>query len=183
MADPIPMNSPADFLPNESVPVVRLNPETRRRELVHLRWGLIPSWADDPSIASRLTHARAETVATKPAFRDSFRQRRCLLVVDSFNVGRQSGKSYAIQMINGKPFGVGAIWDRWVIGGSEPIESCALITTEANELVRPINDRMPVTIAEEDYGRWLDPEFHEEPELERMMEPFPEEEMTVVPSK
>jgi len=104
----------------------------------------------DPSIGCRRPHARCETVATKPAFRDAFRQRRCLVVVDSFDVGKGRGRERkAIQMKDGKPFGVGAIWDRWQHGDGEAVESCAIITTAANELVSPINDRMPVIIANE----------------------------------
>lgn len=164
--------------------MVRLNPQTHHRELVHLRWGLVPSWADDPSISSRLTHARAETVATKPAFRDAFRQRRCLVVVDSFYLaksGRGRRRSYVIQMKDGRPFGVGGIWERSQQGGAEPVETCAVITTEANELVGPINDRMPVIVAEEDYEAWLDPEFRDAEELARMMSPFVAEAMVVTP--
>ncbi len=174
----------SDFVPSEPLPVVRLNPETHERELVHLRWGLVPSWTTDPSIGSRLTHARAETVATKPAFRDAFRLRRFLVVVDSFFLaksGRGKRRRYVIQMKDGRPSGVGAIWDHWQQGEAEPLETCAVITTEANELGSPINDRMPVIIANKDYGRWLDPEFHDKQELVRMMRPFPAEVMVVSP--
>lgn len=131
----------ANFTPAEQVPVVRLNPETHERELVHLHWGLVPSWGSDLPIGKRLVHARCETVATKPAFRDSFRLRRCLVVVDSFDVGKRRGKSYRIQMKDGKPFDVGAMWDRWQ-GGDQAVESCAIITTATNESVSPINKRM-----------------------------------------
>jgi len=162
----------ADFLPTETVPVVRLNPETHQRELVQLRWGLIPSWAKHPSISSRLIYARAETVATKRSFQDAFRQRRCLVVVDSFRLGRRT-----IQMNDGRPFGMGGLWERWQ--GDQEIESCAVITTTTNELVEPFNERMPVIIAEEDYAHWLDPEFFDAEELERMMQPFPSEDMVV----
>lgn len=174
----------ADFTPMERAPVVRVNPETHERELVRLRWGLIPSSAHDPSLGSRLIHARSETVATKPAFRESFRQRRCLVVVDSFDIGKRRGKgkkSYLIQMKDRKPFGVGAIWEWWQ-QGDEQIESCAIITTAANTLVSPINDRMPVIIAQEGYGPWLDPKFQDGDELERMMQPFSAEMMAVVPA-
>jgi putative SOS response-associated peptidase YedK len=180
------MNSPPDFVPSEPLPVVRLNPETHQRELVHLRWGLVPSWTTDPSIGSRLTHARAETVATKPAFRDAFRQRRCLVVVDSFffflaKSRKGKRRPNVIQMKDGRPFGVGGIWERWQQSDAEPVETCAVLTTEANELVGPINDRMPVIIAEEDYEAWLDPEFKDKLELERMMQPFAAEAMVVSP--
>ena len=169
------MSSPSDFLPTETVPVVRLNPETHHRELVHLRWGLIPSWAKDPSIGSRLTYARAETVATKRSFQDAFRQRRCLVVVDSFRLRRR-----AIQMKDGRPFGMGGVWERWE--GNGQIESCAVITTTANELVEPFNDRMPVIVAEEDYDRWLDPKSQDAEELDRMMRPYSADSMMVVPA-
>lgn len=179
------MASSSDFVPNEPLPVVRLNPETHQRELVHLRWGLVPSWTTDPSSGSRLPHARADTVATKPAFRDVFRQRRCLVVVDSFFLaksGRDKRRSYVIQMKDGKPFGVGAIWDRWQQADAERVETCAVITTEANEVVSLINDRMPVIIAEEDYEDWLDTEIFDLQELERMLRPFAAEAMNGRPS-
>jgi putative SOS response-associated peptidase YedK len=173
------MNTSTDFLPSQAVPVVRLNPQTHHRELVHLQWGMVPTSAADPSAARRLTHARSETVATKPSFRDSFRQRRCLLVVDSFNLGKRSRR--AIQMKDGKPFGIAAIWDRWQAGDGEPLETCAVITMAANDLVLPINDRMPAIIAKTDHDRWLDPEFFDLEELERMMEVFPSKAMVISP--
>ena len=106
------MAASSDLVPSEPLPVVRLNPETHQRELARLRWGLVPSWTTDPSIGSRLTRARAETVATKSAFRDAFRLRRCLVVVDSFHLaqsGRGKRRRYVIQMKDHRPFGVGAI--------------------------------------------------------------------------
>ena len=174
------MDLSPDFVPSEPIPVVRLNPETREREFVHLHWGLIPAWVSGPSLGSRLTHARAETVATKRAFREVFRRRRCLVVMDSFHLSRR-GKPYLIQMQDGQPFGVGAIWDGWQGDDENYIESCAVITTAANEVVQPINDRMPVIIAPEDYDRWLDQEFYDAEELERMMQPWPSDRMLVSP--
>ncbi len=171
----------SDFVPSEPVPVVRLNPETREREFVHLHWGLIPAWVSDPTFGSRLPHARAETVATKRAFREAFRRRRCLVVVDSCRLSRRR-KSYLIQMTDGQPFGMGAVWDRWQKDDRGPIQSCAIITTTANEVVQPINDRMPAIIAPSDYDRWLDPEFYDAEELERMMRPWPSDRMLVSPA-
>jgi putative SOS response-associated peptidase YedK len=161
------------FVPSQLVPVIRINPETHQREMVKLRWGLIPSWASDSSIGDRLTHARAESVATKRAFREAFRQRRCLIVTDGVELGK--GR---IEMKDGRPFGMGGLWERWE--GGEAVEICALITTSANEAVQHVSARMPVIIAEEDYDRWLDPEFLDAEELERMMGPFPADEMVVV---
>jgi putative SOS response-associated peptidase YedK len=105
-----------------------------------LRWGLVPSWEDSSTVGVRMTHARAETVATQRAFPEAFRHRRCLIVVDSFYLSR-----HVIQMADDRPFGVAAIWERW--RRDELLESCAVITTDANELVRVINDRMPAIIA------------------------------------
>lgn len=168
----------------EQVLVVRQNPETHQRESVTVQWGLVPSRAESPKVGSRLIHARAETVATKPAFREAFISRRCLIVVDSFALswGRKAAQKqrFAIRMKDGRPFGVGGVWERWQ-HDDETIESCAVITTASDDLVRPINDRMPSIIAPEDYDRWLAPEFHDVQELERMMQPFSSEELMVVP--
>jgi putative SOS response-associated peptidase YedK len=171
----------AEFTPGERLPVVRLNSETRQRELVKLHWGLVPSWAKSPAMSGHLTHARAETVASKPAFREAFRHRRCLVAVDSFAIGKRSGKT--IQMKDHRPFGIGGIWEWWQWDDQEPVQSCAVITTEANELVRPVNSRMPVIIAEGDYGRWLDPGFFDAEALEQTMQPFAEEGMEVVSAR
>jgi putative SOS response-associated peptidase YedK len=106
------------------------------------------------------------------------------VVMDSFCLaksGRGKRRPYVIQMKDGRPFGVGGIWDRWQHRDAKPLETCAVITTEANELVGPINDRMPVIVAHEDYGAWLDPAFDDAEELARMMRPFPAEAMTVTP--
>lgn len=178
---------PTEFVPRNLVLVIRRNPDTGQRESVRLRWGLVPSWADDPAIGTRLTHARAETVATKRAFREAFRQRRCLMVVDGFYLWKSRGRGrkkqpYVIQMKDRHPFGVGAVWERWQPPEGEPLESCAVITTVANDVVRPINDRMPVIIPSEDYEDWLNPGFFDAQELDRMMAPFPPGEMAIDPA-
>ncbi len=171
-------STPAAFTPLEQVLVVRQNPQTHQRESVRMQWGLVPSWAESPAIGSRLVHARAETVGTKRAFREAFRHRRCLIVMDSFQLSGRMNRR-VIQMKDGHPFGVGGVWERWQ-RGDEHIESCALITSEANDLVRTINDRMPVIIAAEDYDRWLDPTFFDAEELQRTMQPYLADKMIVV---
>jgi putative SOS response-associated peptidase YedK len=148
------------FTPLEQMLVVRQNPEPHERESVMMCWGLVPSWAESPAIGNRLIHARAETVATKPSFREAFRARRCLIVVDSFQASARK-RQLAIQMKDGRPFGIGGLWER----GQDGLESCVVITTEANDLVVPINGRMPVIVALEDYDRRLDPEFYDLEEL------------------
>jgi putative SOS response-associated peptidase YedK len=160
-----------NIAPSQPVPVVRLSPE---RQLVFLRWGLIPSWADDPTIGNRLINARAESVAEKPAFRAAFRQRRCLVVADGFYEWRGSGKArqpYFFRMRDDRPLGFAGLWESWEGADHRAIESCTILTTAANDLVRPVHERMPVIVAPADYARWLEPAFQPEPLLE-LLRPY-----------
>ena len=148
-----------NIAPGQSVPVVRVNPATHQREWVLLRWGLVPSWADEPAIGNRLVNARSETAATKPAFRSALRARRCLVVADGFyewqaRDGRKQ-PSY-IQWGAGGPIGFGGLWERWEKSGTV-IESCTILTCAANDTMQPIHHRMPVVIPPEEFARWLDP--------------------------
>lgn len=135
------------------------------RELTLLQWGLIPSWADDPKIGNRLINARAETVASKPAFRSAFKHRRCLIPADGFYEWKQTGRGvkqpFHIARRDGMPLALAGLWERWHQGDAAAIESCTIITTDANESLRELHDRMPVIIEPGDYARWLDP--HEQP--------------------
>ncbi len=142
-----------------------------RRHLVLLRWGLIPSWAKDPSIGARMINARAETLAVKPAFRSAFRKRRCLVAADGFYEWQKRGKGpkqpYRIATQNSGPFAFAGLWERWrdPAEGHE-VESCTIVTTGANALLSPIHNRMPVILAPESYDLWLDPEA----ELDRVQD-------------
>jgi len=166
------------------VPVVRLKPSTNEREMVMLRWGLIPHWAKDGS-GNLMINARADTVADKPAFRDAFRRRRCLIVADGFyEWQRTSGKkqTYFIGMRDESPFAFAGLWESWGDDPfGEPIESCAIITTDANEILRPIHNRMPVILQPKDYAKWLDPEIQDAAELQDLLVPFPAEKMRTYP--
>lgn len=132
------------------------------RHLVLLRWGLIPGWAKDPSIGSRMINARAETLAEKPAFRSAFAKRRCLVPADGFYEWQKrdggAKQPYWIARPDGGPFAFAGLWERWrdPRDGSR-VESCTLVTTEANATLRPIHPRMPVTLAPEAHALWLDP--------------------------
>ena len=145
--------------PTQSVPIVRRG--EAGRELVTVRWGLVPFWAKDLKIGHKLINARAETVADKPAFRDAFKRRRCLVIADGFYEWRRidGGKQpYLIRVAGGRPFAFAGLWDHWTDKQSgERVESCTIIVTAANALVAPIHDRMPVILAPADYDRWLDP--------------------------
>jgi putative SOS response-associated peptidase YedK len=130
---------------------------------VLLRWGLIPSWAKDPSIGARMINARAETLAEKPAFRSAFRKRRCLVAADGFYEWQQRGtgpkQPYRIAARNSGPFAFAGLWERWRNPAEgHDVESCTIVTTGANALLSPIHNRMPVILAPESYDLWLDPE-------------------------
>ena len=140
-----------------------------------LRWGLIPSWAKDPAIGNRMINARAETIASKPAFRDAFRRRRCLIVADGFYEWQEVGSARVpmwIHRASHRPFTFAGIWDRWKPPEGEPIFSCAIITTEANDALRPIHERMPVILPPEDRATWLDPDADPET-LAALLRPYP----------
>jgi putative SOS response-associated peptidase YedK len=148
-----------NIAPTQIVPAVRFG-ESGKRQLVGLRWGLIPSWAKDTKIAYSTLNARADTVATKPAFRAAFKKRRCLIVADGYYEWLKDGKEkqpILYEVDGGKSFAFAGLWEWWPgpAGKDEPIESCTIITTEANELAREVHDRMPVILDAADYDAWL----------------------------
>jgi putative SOS response-associated peptidase YedK len=150
------------------------------RELAWHRWGLIPTWASDPSIGNRLINARGETVAEKPSFRSAFRKRRCLVLADGFYEWQAAGKKtkqpYLFRLRSQEPFAFAGLWESWQ-GGEEEVQTCTMVTTEANAVVRPVHVRMPVILAPEAYDRWLDPHLAGDAVVE-LLRPYPAEEMT-----
>ncbi|MCL4743210.1 MAG: SOS response-associated peptidase [Phycisphaerales bacterium] len=143
--------------PTQPAPVVRLGEGGRIGAM--LRWGLVPSWADDPSIGGRMINARAETAAQKPAFRSAFARRRCLVPISGFYEwraveGRKAKQPYWIGRADREPFALAGLWERWEKRG-EPVETFTILTTAANDLLRPIHDRMPAVVERDDYGVWL----------------------------
>jgi putative SOS response-associated peptidase YedK len=172
-----------NIAPTQPAPVVRLVPDGGGRELAFFRWGLIPSWADDPSIGNSMINARAETVAAKPAYRRSFRAKRCLVVSDGFYEWRKRDgrkQPYYIHRKDDRPFAFAGLWDEWQRDG-DPIRSCTIITTDANALMAPIHDRMPVIVRPCDYGLWLDPAVADPGRLQPMLRPSPAEELDLYP--
>jgi putative SOS response-associated peptidase YedK len=144
-----------------------------------MHWGLVPSWAKDRWAGSRMINARAETIAQKPAYRAAFRRRRCLVLADGFyEWQRLDGKKrpYFIHLRSDRPFAFAGLWEHWQ-GPEEELQSCALVTTEANDLMRPIHDRMPVILPEADYARWLDPSLDEPESLLPLLRSYPSEAM------
>ena len=144
-------------------------------EAREMTWGLIPSWSKEPK---PIINARSETLDEKASFSESFQHRRCLILADGFYEWRRAGKAkqaFYFQLKDGRTFGFAGIWDRWR-HGETTINSCAIITTTANELLEPIHDRMPVILREEAYKQWLDPEINPG-ELKKLLEPYSTEEM------
>ena len=165
--------------PSMQVPVVVGN---QSRKLSFFRWGLVPSWANDTTIGNKLINARAETLADKPSFRRAYQQRRCLIPADGFFEWKKEKKSkipYRIIMRNNAPFGLAGLWEVWSPPGGTPLYSCTIITTEANALLRPIHDRMPVIIKPQEYRFWLDTAIQEPFILNRLLQPYPPEEMDI----
>ena len=157
--------------------------EGGQRHLELLRWGLIPSWADDPGIGSRMINARAETAPEKPSFRRAFRERRCLIPADGFyEWKRMNGakQPYYMRMREGRPFAFAGLWETWNDHGGPEIRSCAILTTAPNALAGEIHNRMPVILPAGSYDAWLDPEAEKE-ELVALLAPYPEAEMEAYP--
>ncbi len=180
-----------NIAPTQLVPTVlrtpnadrKQSPEHSDRQFQMLRWGLIPSWAKEPAIGARLINARAETVSEKPSFRAAFRHRRCLVVADGFYEWQRLERKkqpFYFRLQDGQPFGFAGLWERWEAADGEVIESCTILTTAANELVRPIHDRMPVILDRKDYDLWLDPMVQVEP-LQQLLRPYQSEAMTSYP--
>lgn len=147
------------------------------------RWGLIPSWARDPAIGHRLINARAETLAEKPSFRSAFRRRRCILPADGFYEWKAIGgrkQPYYIRPRADELFAFAGLYERWQ-GPQGPIDSCTIVTTVANALMREIHDRMPVILPVEAYAHWLDPDYPDWAALAGLLRPAPPDRMQVHP--
>lgn len=173
-----------NIAPTQPVAAVRLSPQSQSREMVLLRWGLIPFWAKEPNIGARLINARSETVAEKPAFRAAFRRRRCLVVADGFyEWQKQNGtkQPFYIHLRFLRPFAFAGLWEHWEGADASVIESCTLLTTQPNNLLQPIHNRMPVILHPKDYDLWLDPEIQEAGRLQSLLQPFSTEEMDAYP--
>lgn len=150
------------------------------REAVFLKWGLVPSWAKDVSIGAKLINARSETVTEKPSFREAFKKRRCIIPADGFYEWQRSrGKKqpYFFRMQNEHPFGFAGLWEKWKAIDGQVLETCTILTTEANEVLIPVHDRMPVILHSEDYELWLDEDVRKRELLKDLLRPYPAEEM------
>lgn len=174
-----------NIAPSQPVPVVRVSLDTKRRTLDLLHWGLIPHWADDPKIGYRMINARSESAAKKPAYRAALRYRRCILPCDGsyeWNKLESGGKQpHLIRMQDQSPFALAGLWEHWQDPEGNEIDSCTILTTEPNDLVREIHDRMPAILPREAVDAWLDPDRQDPAELTPLLRPLPAERMAAVP--
>ncbi len=146
------------------------------RSLGMMHWGLIPSWAKDPSIGNKMINARAETLSEKPSFKRLIAKRRCLVLSDGFYEWRKEGKRKApmrIRLKTGEPFGFAGLWDSWRKPDGSDLQTFTIITTEANELLKPIHDRMPVILLKEAEQQWLGFDVKDTSELLSLLKPYP----------
>ncbi len=201
LAEPIAIAVRYNIAPTQRVPVVRrragedsptravvrvTEPDGKRRIDI-LRWGLVPHWAKDLKIGFRTINARAETVATQPAFRDAFRKRRCLVPASGFyewqrvtQGGKEIKQPHYIRSASGKTLALAGLWESWTGPDGETVETFTIITTNANDVMQPFHDRMPVILHSVDYDSWLNPDTKSD-QLKALLKPCPSDWLTVVP--
>ena len=146
--------------------------------LGYLKWGLVPSWAKEEKVGYKLINARAESLADKPSFRHAYRNRRCLIVADSFYEWKRSGDSKVplrIKLKTNRLFAMAGLWEPWLSPEGRKLYTCSIITTEANKFMSPIHDRMPVILPREKESKWLNPALHDTSVLSQLLKPFDEE--------
>lgn len=183
LAHPPDLHARYNIAPQTEVPIVRVGPDGER-ELVHVRWGLVPRWATDTSMGSRMINARGETIADKRSFRIGYRKHRCLLPADGFYEwaaapgGGARKQPLHIGMKDASLFALGGLYERWLSPEGEVLDTCTIVTTAANELLLPVHDRMPMIVAPRDYTRWLDPA---NADIADLIAPYPSAEMAYYP--
>jgi putative SOS response-associated peptidase YedK len=184
LADPPDVHPRYNIAPATDVPVVRVNADGHR-EMVRMRWGLVPRWAKDPAIGAKMINARGETIAEKPSFRMAYRRHRCLLPADGFyewmpvpGAAPARKQPVHVGMKDGALFGMAGLYERWRSAEGDIVDTCTIVTTAANSRLAPVHDRMPLIVAPERYGRWLDPAIADVADL---IVPFPSEAMAYYP--
>jgi putative SOS response-associated peptidase YedK len=164
-----------NIAPTQPVPVIRQNPKEPIRDLSLMRWGLVPSWAKDASGAAGMINARSETAATKPAFRDPLKFRRCLIPADGFYEWVRTGKAkqpYCFEVNDGELFVFAGLWDRWKDANGDWVKTCSILTTTSNAVTAPVHDRMPVILDSDSYDLWLDPGMNDGATVSELLKPY-----------
>ncbi len=176
-----------DVIPAYNIPpgssIISVLARDGKRALVSFQWGLVPSWAKDSSIGQNMINARAETVSQKPSFKAAFKSRRCLIIASGFYEWKREGKikvPFYIALTSGQPFGFAGLHETWMSPQGKELHTCTIITTGANDIMRPIHDRMPVIIPREHEKMWLDAKATPDEAL-ALLVPYPADEMTAYP--
>jgi putative SOS response-associated peptidase YedK len=173
-----------NIAPTQPIPVIRQNPKEPVRELASMRWGLIPAWAKHSSVAAQMINARSETAATKPAFRDALKSRRCLIPADGFYEWVRTAKvkqPYCFEVNDGELFAFAGLWDRWKDPTGQWIKSCSILTTTPNAVTSAVHDRMPVILDPDDYDQWLDPGMTNVAVASELLKPYVAQQMRCYP--
>ena len=165
-----------NLAPTQEAAVVRVLEPGGPRRLDPLKWGLIPFWAKEAAIGNKMINARAESVAEKPSYKSSFKNKRCLVAADGFYEWKKEGKAkqpYLIRRTDRKPFAFAGLWSSWrnPEQGGKPVETFTILTTSANDLMRPLHDRMPVILDRENFDLWLDPKMGDAETLQKLLVP------------
>ena len=172
-----------NIAPGTPVLIVRNTPTGRAIE--HVRWGLVPGWADDPKIGYKLINARSETAAHKPGFRGAMKYRRCIVPVSGFyewkKINSKSKQPHHITIEGADVFGLAGLWEMWQDPAGNELETCTILTCEPNEMMAELHDRMPVILPQRDYDAWLDPDQQDAVKASRFLKPYPAENMRAWP--
>jgi putative SOS response-associated peptidase YedK len=178
-----------NIAPRSTQPVVRLGRDSSGRETALLRWGLVPFWAKDAKMAYSTINARAEEVASKPAYREALKRRRCLVPADAFyewqRLDPKTKRPFAFALKSGEPYAFAGLWESWRPKDKNdpdaaPLETFTILTTDPNELMEPVHNRMPVILEPKDYSRWLDTGDPARPPVD-LLRPYPAERMQALP--
>jgi len=164
-----------NIAPTQPVPVIRQHPKEPVRQISLMKWGLIPHWAKDPSIATSTINAKSETAATKPAFRDPLKLRRCLVPSDGFYEWRKTGSTkqpFCFEVNNGGLFAFAGIWDGWKNAEGQWVKTCSILTTTPNTVTSAVHDRMPVILHPDNYDLWLDPGMTDVLVVSELLKPY-----------
>src|SRR5215469_14952667 len=173
-----------NIAPTQPVPVIRQHPKEAVRQLSVMKWGLIPHWAKEPSIATSTLNAKSETAATKPAFRDPLKFRRCLIPADGFYEWKRTVNAkqpFCFEIGDGELFAFAGLWDGWKDPNGNWIKTCSILTTTPNALTATIHDRMPVILDRESYDLWLDAGMQNVAAISRLLKPYDASQMQLYP--
>lgn len=170
------------IVPSQPIGIIVRKHASSMKEFTHVLWGLVPAWADDPAIGRKILNARCETAAEKPAFKSAMKYRRCIVPATGFYEWRKTGKHrqpFFIHRHDKQPLAMAALWEHWQSPDGSELETAAILTCEANDMMAEIHDRIPVILEPEDYDRWLDPDVQDVSHVADLMRPAEEQTLTM----